>query len=413
MENRVYCLNPVEIVNPQLVDFVLSNEKVYYQDKNGEVHHYTVYPFTKDIKTKELKSIISNRLRKLVKRSSISVFFNEEGVCLDAKIKVPCGHCLLCTEKKKKSFAARCMMECQSHDYLPLFVTLTYMPEDLPDNGSLRYKDVMDFLKRLRINLERQYGYTGEIRYACGSEYGSKTHRPHYHLLIWGFPRTGKLWHFTNVRQFIRQCWKHGFEVTKQCTDSNCGYYVGKYMAKDSYVPKRCAKPVHRTSKNLGVDFVMQTAAPVLRKTPEFTQIQYCDRFDGKVKTLPFVKYFVNKVFPTMTSIPVAERNAYRDYLCGKAEGYEIEGLIDINIPNEYLVDHVYKDTVLDKEKLDEAIYILANRRNVESVDYVANKIARDKYYISLFDNLGDVDLHHKAYLLEKKNAKSKDKEVF
>ncbi len=74
-------------------------------------------------------------------------------------------------------------------------MTLTYDDEHLPINDyvdsdgvihgkpTLRKRDVQLFLKRLRKN----YKYDNHIKYFCCGEYGGKTFRPHYHLIIFGF----------------------------------------------------------------------------------------------------------------------------------------------------------------------------------------------------------------------------------
>ena len=85
-------------------------------------------------------------------------------------------------------------------------------------------------------------------------------------------------------------------------------------MSKGAKIPLGCNSPVHRSSINLGVDFVMDKAAGVLRANPDYTEVSYCDRFTGKVCRIPMVKYFIDKVFPTYSSVPVEQRNALRDY---------------------------------------------------------------------------------------------------
>lgn len=58
------------------------------------------------------------------------------------------------------------------------FATLTYGPEEIPENGSLRADDVTRFLKRLRKGERLSYYYCGE--------YGERTDRPHYHAVLYG-----------------------------------------------------------------------------------------------------------------------------------------------------------------------------------------------------------------------------------
>ena len=68
----------------------------------------------------------------------------------------------------------------ESHDSA-WFLTLTYADERIPENGSLRPKDLQGFFKSLRRDYPK-----GQIRYyACG-EYGEQTQRPHYHAVLFG-----------------------------------------------------------------------------------------------------------------------------------------------------------------------------------------------------------------------------------
>lgn len=62
------------------------------------------------------------------------------------------------------------------------FLTLTYSDEMLPSDGSVHVRELQLFMKRLRKAIAPQ-----KVRYyACG-EYGDRTWRPHYHLVLFGF----------------------------------------------------------------------------------------------------------------------------------------------------------------------------------------------------------------------------------
>jgi hypothetical protein len=77
-------------------------------------------------------------------------------------------------------WATRLSHELSQHDRAS-FITLTYDPEHLPEGGSLDHRHVQLFLKRLRFEIKTK------IRFFCAGEYGSKTPRPHYHLIIFGY----------------------------------------------------------------------------------------------------------------------------------------------------------------------------------------------------------------------------------
>ncbi len=96
------------------------------------------------------------------------------------KIKVPCGKCIGCRLDYARHWAIRSMHEARMHKD-NCFVTLTFNNEHMPDNGSLCRGYIQSWLKRFR------WKYGNNIRYMLCGEYGSKTHRPHYHILFYGF----------------------------------------------------------------------------------------------------------------------------------------------------------------------------------------------------------------------------------
>nr|DAR43453.1 MAG TPA: Replication associated protein [Microviridae sp.] len=120
------------------------------------------------------------------------------GKVIYESIDIPCGHCIECRLKYSRDWATRMMLEAQYHES-SYFVTLTYddlhapksyYPED-PETGegclpslTLVKKDMQDFMKRLRDRLDND-GKPKIRFYGCG-EYGSTTHRPHYHIIIFG-----------------------------------------------------------------------------------------------------------------------------------------------------------------------------------------------------------------------------------
>ena len=100
-------------------------------------------------------------------------------------INIPCGKCDGCRLDYARQWADRCMLEAKYHDKNS-FITLTYNDDNIPvaENGNytLVKKDFQDFMKRLRESI-------GDVKiryYACG-EYGSKSLRPHYHAIIFGY----------------------------------------------------------------------------------------------------------------------------------------------------------------------------------------------------------------------------------
>jgi len=93
-------------------------------------------------------------------------------------ITIPCGSCVGCRTTRARNWAIRCMHEASLHTYNS-FVTLTYSDANLPESGSLVYRDFQNFMKRLRKS-------KGPARFFMCAEYGTRTLRPHYHALLFG-----------------------------------------------------------------------------------------------------------------------------------------------------------------------------------------------------------------------------------
>ncbi|QCS36519.1 replication initiator protein [Capybara microvirus Cap3_SP_443] len=110
-------------------------------------------------------------------------------------VQIPCGQCIQCRLDKSRKWANRMMAEarCWDHNY---FVTLTYDDNHLPirdwfhdEDGSIQEgvtllpDEISKFMKKLRVYYERRTGKTGIRFFGCG-EYGEKSGRPHYHIIL-------------------------------------------------------------------------------------------------------------------------------------------------------------------------------------------------------------------------------------
>lgn len=131
-----------------------------------------------------------------------------------------CGKCPGCLANKRKEWSDRLIIESRYHMY-NYFVTLTYSPENLPDDESVHKDDVRKYLKRLRYFagfLPRHFG--------CG-EYGDESARPHYHICVFSD---------SDVFDSILKSWNLGRVDVEALTPGRCKYcagYVVKKMTKD------------------------------------------------------------------------------------------------------------------------------------------------------------------------------------
>lgn len=135
-----------------------------------------------------------------------------------------CGSCPACLKARGHMWSLRLSHEAKYWSF-PCFVTLTYSPEDLPERGSLKRKDVQDFLKRLRMYLKRTLRLPAEIqrlKYYLVGEYGGRTKRPHYHLLFFcNF----------NPRGIVDKVWGKGHVNYRPLNQATINYLTS-YMIK-------------------------------------------------------------------------------------------------------------------------------------------------------------------------------------
>lgn len=171
-------------------------------------------------------------------------------------VTIPCGKCAACRVNNAAQWATRAMHEslyCETGS----FVTLTYDPEHCPRDYSLKKKDVQDFMKRLRITLERKK--LGHIRafFACG-EYGERKGRPHYHVLLLGWCPNDLQFHGMSysglpiyTSEFLESVWQKGFCPCGSVTSGSAAY-VARYQKKGiSEYKGRRHPPFFLTSRNI------------------------------------------------------------------------------------------------------------------------------------------------------------------
>ncbi|WGL31068.1 replication initiator protein [Dipodfec virus UOA04_Rod_691] len=169
-----------------------------------------------------------------------------DGTRINSFISGDCGHCQACRVKRKQDITARLILECRNNPYL-YFYTLTYSSNFLPDCG-LQRKDVVLFLKRFRINLQRWYSRTFKcdinkaveatsFRTFYVGEYGSKSMRAHYHGLFF-FKKPIPDRYLPTVFTIFKKSWGKGYILDFQkCKDPLASAkYVSKYITKSLIV---------------------------------------------------------------------------------------------------------------------------------------------------------------------------------
>lgn len=148
---------------------------------------------------------------------------------LDMPLTIPCGQCIGCRLSRSRQWAIRCMHEASLHE-LNCFVTLTYSDAKLPDYGSLCKRDFQLFMKRLRARFP-----DAPIRFFHCGEYGSRSNRPHYHALLFGFDFPDKVFHSARNGMpvwrsaTLEELWPDGLSEIGSVTFESAAY-VARYV---------------------------------------------------------------------------------------------------------------------------------------------------------------------------------------
>ena len=229
------CYHPLKAFDISAIDGLTKNNKKNYKITSYEVNHIELInnkliPFADSYRSAKCERYISDF------------------------IEIPCGKCIGCRLDYSRDWANRMMLEASYHEQ-NYFITLTYddlhVPKSYypcPETGeaipslTLSKRDVQLFLKRLRKLTGQKFRY-----YLCG-EYGSTTHRPHYHLIVFGLElddlqplKTSDGWHYYTSAT-IDRAWS--IYDRKLDTSSSIGYsmvtsvcwetcaYVARYVTK-------------------------------------------------------------------------------------------------------------------------------------------------------------------------------------
>jgi len=151
---------------------------------------------------------------------------------------VVCGKCIGCRLDNSRDWAVRSIHEAQTQEENgkeSCFLTLTYDNDHLPKNGSLNFKHFQNFMKLLRKEPN-----VPKIKYFHCGEYGDKTHRPHYHALLFGYNFPDKEYHCTRdgntayISSQLKRLWKHGLHEIGNLTFASAAY-TARYILKKQY----------------------------------------------------------------------------------------------------------------------------------------------------------------------------------
>ena len=210
-------------------------------------------------------------------------------------LRVPCGKCLFCRLDHAKEWGLRCALEWFTNkDNECYFLTLTY--NDLFSDGKLHKNHVRNFIRKLRSL------YRGiKFKYFLCGEYGEKTNRPHYHLLLFGID-LGKLSFYkmsgNNALYFsskINELWKFGYVVIGNLT-FNSAFYTARYAMKKN----KLQETLQLQSQGIGKQYFLDHVNEIIKSGYiSFNMIKY---------KIP--RYFLFRLYKKMV-----DEKTYRDYV--------------------------------------------------------------------------------------------------
>lgn len=191
--------------------------------------------------------------------------------------------------------------------------------------GITYYPDLQRFMARLRLNLKRNFNYNETFKAYCCSEYGSKSHRPHFHILF--FIRRGDFeimrsaiiasWPFSNLQNFpraIEKCFRGSSYVAS---------YVNSGSRFSSFL-KTYFKPKHSYSKGFGVGNSLFNLPSILhffdRGTLSFG-MQRDKRGIPTIVNVPFPAYVIHRFFPKFKGYNRISPSAFDSVMRGISSG--------------------------------------------------------------------------------------------
>ena len=349
-----------------------------------------------------------NPIRIKNKSKKIDIFHGD-----NLYIEIPCGKCSECKKKKHSDYMVRSYAEyidtIEKGGYV-FFETLTYSNRYVPKfkfNGKeylcFSKDDVRHFFVRLRRYLDYDgFDVKNKLKYFFVSEYGGKTHRPHYHFLC--FMKNKDISPYI-LKEYIRKSWKFGIIDTRPVEKGVVNgigaiSYVAKYVVKDDDYVKLLGEKIENFTKYVNENSGKKMKEKLLRRI-------------NNIK--PF--HLQSKGFG-ISLIDSLSDEELLDGVCSVSDKRQVYKKVAIP---DYIMRKVYYDCVYNEEgnlcwklnergidrkvkKLDDNINLLVNRYediyrniynydisltdNVDTIKYFKDNI--DMWNTQCFHKIGD-----------------------
>lgn len=246
---------------------------------------------------------------------------------------VPCGRCYACRVNYINSWNFRLLVEGRTNSP-SFFITLTYEDQFIRFAENLEPTTYKRDIQLLWKNLRKKTN--DKFKYYAVSEYGERTGRPHFHVLIFGLKEV----------DLIRQLWKYGFVHIGRVTHESIRYTLG-YMKKKAYdyeEKTRELKSDHKKEDRINLRDLVVNDDPMFYSIEELTDIKEIKlgKVNTELKEREKEKSYVS--------------NGIGDgYLIDKNINYHLNNMIDfVKLPGGSVISlpRYYRDRIFnDKEK--------------------------------------------------------------
>jgi hypothetical protein len=270
---------------------------------------------------------------------------------LDDGTEVGCRECWQCRKRRVNDYVGRCIAE-SKFAKKTYAVTLTYDADQGVNAVTLIYKDVQDFLKRLRKKYKCRYIVTGE--------YGSAKGRSHWHIILFFQDNWPEV---TSNKRVDWKYWKHGFAYFQE-PDWKGFEYCLKYVLKDQTSRQSDSHLAMSKKPPLGHEFFQQLANQYVEQAlvPQTYFYKFGDVRDYKNREKGFMMQGKTR------------ENFMETFINEWEEKYDHEPLSEI--VNDYY------DDITDIEYTDEELYERLHYKPVQYVqpwdDYQGDGIFKD-----------------------------------
>lgn len=141
-----------------------------------------------------------------------------------------CGKCIPCLMAEQRDWAFRLQLQAEVSE-TAYFITLTYDDEHLPQDNVVQKSEIQRFMNTLRKKLERvckeRSATVPKLSYYAVGEYGKKSNRAHYHMMLFNMP----IHSLGDMYRLVSDVWQRGFVKVEFCSSQNSNYLC-KYMTK-------------------------------------------------------------------------------------------------------------------------------------------------------------------------------------